>query len=128
MAAKARALVQLVQAGDRSPLSRRVLTRELQVIAEREALTSRGLDAVLCAIDALEALGTGRRRDVDGGELEWPSRHPHRRVRRGGYWPYRVGDPQHGSGMEEADLVDTEGVRDRWRASLKGPPPWRRSE
>ncbi len=126
LAAKARALVELVDAGDRSPLSRRTLKRHLQQVAETEAVSSRGLAAVFAALDALELLehpdrARGR------GDGEWLSPTPDKLAPRG-YWPFGEWHPQEGDPgrWEELMLDDTQALRDAWRCRTEGPAPWRR--
>jgi hypothetical protein len=57
---------------------------------------------------------------------EWPSQTPDDRVTVG-YWPYDGSNPDL-AGWEESDMMDSYVLRDRWRARVMGPPPWRPGE
>lgn len=115
---KARALLQLVGAGEDSPVDRERLRAELEAIVAGDPATARGAQATFTALRALEAL------ERPSG-WAWPSLTPHLAAPEN-YWPYDTTPARHGQeGFRELDADATRGERDRWRERVEGPPPWK---
>lgn len=111
MGAKLRAVLLLVEAGKRSPLSRTKMRAELHSMIATELLGGRQLEAAVRAVEALERLDAPRPRKPR--RLDPASTAP------AGFWPYNGAVDDRDGSWEKLDAGDSIELRRRWARNLE---------